>query len=115
MFLIETTLTFRPSKLLRKKHFQIKTTFCLKKLHLNNVDFLPIEQTPNKVLQNDVDFSPIEITSNKVRRNDADFSPIDIEQSTSKRRVFFAHRNYLEKVRQKDVEICQYSILNVSM
>ena len=49
-----------------------------KKVHRNDVDFLPIETTFKKVSRKGVDFLLIKITLKKVCQNDADFSPIEI-------------------------------------
>ena len=65
------------------------------------MDFSTIKITSEKVSVNKVDFSTREITSKKVRRSNVDFS-----KKCVKRRGFFDHRNYIEKVRENDVEIC---------
>ena len=66
----------------------------------NEVEFLPIEISLEKVRVNNVDFSTIEITSKKVRGSDVGFS--------------ISERNYIKKVHGNDVEIRRNLVLDVS-
>ena len=66
----------------------------------NSVEFLPLEISSKKVHGKNVDISTSKITSNKVCGNNA---------------YFLDHRNYIEKVRGNDVEICRNLIFDVLM
>ena len=68
---------------------------CIKKVHLNDVNFLPTETKSNKVRQNDADFLPIEITSKKVRRKDV------------------TNWICIKKICRNDVQICQHFAFDV--
>ena len=100
-----------------------------KKIRGNNEDFSTGKITPIKVCGNNVDFSTTEYTSKRVRREERMwilrtsrlyrkkhtettwiFRPSKLhEKSTWKQHGFFDQRNYIEKVRGNDVEICRSS------
>ena len=74
---------FCPSKLGQTKRYQNDINFLLieitsNKVRPKDVTFSLFEITTNKLCQNDVVFSTIKITSDEVCRNDANFSPIEI-------------------------------------
>ena len=107
-------------------HFKITS----KRARQSCISFL--SKLYQKIHSNNVDFSSREIRSKKVRQSDVDFSQKyvkmtwkfisilfstylhKIEEGTSKRRQFFTHLNYIEKVRQNDIEIYQYFLFHVS-
>ena len=87
----------------------------LKKLGGSNMDFSTIKITLEKLGGKSVYFLTREITSKKVCGNNVGFSTREISsKKVRKKSGFFDQRNYMEKVRENDVEVRRNLVFNIS-